>query len=116
MPTNMAVEYVSVFQDLPPQVGRDPFFPISHRRDPVPAITAAPVHVEPVLVLKAIMRTSTHSEAVINNEVMERGEEEAIRVPNGHIRVKCLEIGEDYVLVQVDGEAEPKKLSMEQKK
>lgn len=116
--TNTSVEYLSVFEDLPPQIGKDPFFPMSTRRNPAPAAPTptAQVRVDPVLVLKAIMRTSLHSAAVINNEVMEKGDEEAIRVPNGHIRVRLLEIGEDYVVVQVDGEASTKKLSMEQKK
>jgi hypothetical protein len=72
--------------------------------------------VDPVLVLKAILRTSKHSQAVINNEVLEKGEEEPVRVPNGHVRVRCLDIGSDYVLIQVEGEAEPKRLMMEQKK
>ena len=33
-PANLSDQYVSVFEDLPPQKGKDPFFPASHRRDP----------------------------------------------------------------------------------
>jgi hypothetical protein len=114
---NLSQDYTSVFDDLPPQRGKDPFFPASHRRDPMPeAATEANVPVEATLVLKAVIRTSRHSQAVINNEIFETGEEEPVRVPNGHVRVRCIEIGADYVLIQVEGEAEPKRLTMEQKK
>ena len=109
--------YASVFEDLPPKMGRDPFFPNSHRREPVSvAVVAQNVRVDPVLVLKGIVGSSTHRLAVVNNEILEVGEESPVRVPNGHIRVKCLEIGEDYVVVKVDGEAEPKRLTMDTKK
>jgi hypothetical protein len=115
--TNLSDEYVSVFEDLPPQQGKDPFFPFSHRRDPKPEVAAGPeTHVDPILVLKAIIRTSKHSQAVINNEIFETGEEQPVRVPNGHVRVRCIEISNDFVLIQVEGEAEPKKLTMEQKR
>jgi hypothetical protein len=113
--TNLSREYVSVFEDLPPSVGKDPFFPNSHRRDPVP-VAASDVHEEPVFVLKGILRTRTLSQAVINNQVLETGEEEPVRVPSGHVRVRCLQIGNDYVLIQVEGESEPKRLTMDQKK
>jgi hypothetical protein len=117
--TNLSDQYASVFEDLPPQKGKDPFFPASHRRDPAPE--AAPdananAHVEAVLVLKAVIRTSKHSQAVINNEIFETGEVQPVRVPNGHVRVRCLEISSNYVLIQVEGEAEHKKLMIEQKK
>ena len=118
-PTNLSDQYVSVFEDLPPQKGKDPFFPASHRRDVAPEATAeanANAPVEPVLVVKAIIRTSKHSQAVINNEIFEAGEAQPVRVPNGQVRVRCIEVGSNYVLIQVAGEAEPKRLIMEQKK
>ena len=71
---------------------------------------------EAALALKAVIGTSKHSQAVINNEIFEAGEEQPVRVPNGHVRVRCIEIGGNYVLVQVEGEAGPKRLLMEQKK
>jgi hypothetical protein len=117
--TNLSDQYTSVFEDLAPQKGKDPFFPASHRRDPAPEVVSeanATVHVEPVLVLRAVIRTSKHSQAVINNEIFETGEVQPVRVPNGRVRVRCIEIGSNYVLIQVEGEAEPKRLVMEQKK
>jgi hypothetical protein len=79
-------------------------------------VAASDVHEEPVFVLKGILRTRTLSQAVINNQVLETGEEELVRVPSGHVRVRCLQIGNDYVLIQVEGESEPKRLTMDQKK
>lgn len=119
-PTNAPDQYTSVFEDLPPdQGGKDPFFPNSQRRmapKTVPAEAGPEVRPDPVLVLKAVIRTSRHSQAVINNEIMEPGETAQVRVPNGKVKVKCLEIGKNYVIVQVEGEAESKRLMMEQQK
>ena len=116
-PTNDLTAYLSVFDDLPPQQGKDPFYPTSHRREPAaPIAVAAQAHVESTLVLKGIVGSVGRRIAVINNETMQQGEEASIRTPAGHVRVKCLEIGEDSVLVQVDGEPQPKKLVMQQKK
>jgi hypothetical protein len=117
--TNLSGEYTSVFEDLPPQKGRDPFFPWSHRRDPAPepapgANPNAPV--DAVLVLKAVIGTGRHSQAVINNEIFETGEEGPVRVPNGHVRIRCLQISSNSVLIRVEGEADNKRLIMEQKK
>ncbi len=116
-PTN-TVDYVSVFEDLPPQTGKDPFFPSSHRRDPVAPVTpsAAPAHVAPTLVLKGVVGSAGRRLAIINNETMELGEESTVRTAAGRVRVKCLQIDPDSALVQIEGEAQPKKLVMEQKK
>jgi hypothetical protein len=54
---------------------------------------------------------------VVNNSFMEVGEPpQSIRTPNGRVMVRCLDIGNDYVIVQVEGEAEPKRLVMEKKR
>jgi hypothetical protein len=116
--SNNSAEYVSVFEDLSPQAGKDPFFPMSHRRDPVaPTVTTpSPVHVAPTLILRGIVGSAGRRLAIINNETMEVGEESAVRTAAGRVRVKCLEIDPDSVLVQIEGESQPKKLVMEQKK
>ena len=80
--TNLSDEYASVFENLPPQKGKDPFFPSSHRRNPAPeAVPGANAHVDAALVLKAVIRTSKHSQAVINNEIFEAGEEQSVPRP-----------------------------------
>jgi hypothetical protein len=117
--TNLvAVDYTSVFEELMPPKGRDPFFPNSHRRDPVPIVTTRPDRPPPTaseLVLKGIVGAPNHRLAVINNSILEVGEEDSVRVPSGHVRVKCLEIGQDYAVVKVEGEPQPKRLELSKK-
>jgi hypothetical protein len=112
--------YVSVFEDLPPSKGKDPFYPDSHRREPAPppAAVAAAAHKAPLasdLLLKGIVGSATHRLAIINNEILEVGEESPVRVPNGQVRVRCVEIGDDYVIINVDGEARSQRLEMAKK-
>ncbi|HWD18505.1 MAG TPA: hypothetical protein VHB20_04445 [Verrucomicrobiae bacterium] len=116
-PAHDSNQFLSVFEDLPPAKGKDPFFPTSHRREPAaPAMAAAKVRLDPTLVLKGIVGSAGRRIAVINSETMQVGEESPVRIPGGHVRVKCLEIGVNYVVVQVEGETQPKKLEMDQKK
>jgi len=114
--TNDMKQYLSVFEDLPPAVGKDPFFPRSHRRDPAAPVEEVKKTVDQTLILKGIVGSVNRRIAVINDETMESGEEALVRTPGGHVKVKCTEIGSDYVIIQVEGEAETRKLVMEQKK
>ena len=113
----LSAQYVSVFENLMPPKGKDPFFPNSHRRDPVP-VMAAPADRPPPsseLVLKGIVGAPNHRMAVINNAILEVGESGAVRVPSGHMRIKCLEIGGDFAVIQVEGEIQPKRLMLNKK-
>jgi hypothetical protein len=114
--TNDAKAYVSVFEDLPPAQGKDPFFPMSHRRDTAMSAPETREHVDHTLVLKGIVGSVHRRIAVINNETMQMGEESSVRTPGGHVKVKCLEIGQDYVMIQIEGEPQTRKLVMEHKK
>ena len=111
--------YVSVFEDLLPPKGRDPFFPDSHRREPAPApivvAAARKAAVASDLLLKGIVGSATHRLAVINNQILEVGETAPVRVSVGQVRVKCIEIGEDHAVVQVEGEPRPQRLEMDKK-
>jgi hypothetical protein len=110
--------YVSAFEDLSPPKGRDPFFPDSHRRDPAPPPVVMVAHKTPVasdLLLKGIVGSATHRLAVINNAILEVGEESPVRVQSGQVHVRCLEIGDDYVIIQVEGEARSQRLEMDKK-
>jgi hypothetical protein len=116
--TNSSEQFVSAFNDmLPPEKAKDPFFPNSTRRYklvvPGPGPTNLVAHAEPALQLKG---ASPGRFCVINSSVLELGEERGVRVPNGRITVKVLEIGTDYAIVKVAGEAAPKKLMLESKK
>jgi hypothetical protein len=113
-----AIEYVSYFEELMPPKGRDPFFPNSHRRDPVPVVMNRPDRPPPpasLLVLSGIVGASNHRLAIINGAILEVGETDSVSVSGGHVKVKCLEIGEDYAVVRAEGEAQPKRLEISKK-
>jgi type II secretory pathway component PulC len=102
---------------MPPN-GRDPFFPNSHRRDPqmAPNPTPTPQPASSELVLKGIVGSANHRLALINDDsIMEVGEEGSVRVPGGHVKLRCLEIGEDYAVIQVAGEVQTKRLQLSKK-
>ena len=110
--------YASTFEDLIPPKGRDPFFPNSHRRDPVPIMPVAMTEKPPPsseLVLKGVVGAANHRLAVINNVILETSESGTVRVPGGKLRLKCMEIGEDFAVIQVEGEIEPKRLRLNKK-
>jgi type II secretory pathway component PulC len=86
--------------------GRDPFFPLS-RRMVVEAQTnkagdtpkSAPVS----LVLKGIAHSGKDRYALINDKTFKAGEEGEVVMNNSRVRVHCLEIMEDSVVVEVNG-------------
>lgn len=111
-------EYTSVFEDLMPPKGKDPFFPNSHRRDPVAVMVTSLAEKPPPaagLVLKGVLGTANHRAVVINNISLEVGESGSARVPEGHVRIKCMEIGEDFAVLQVEGEIQTKRLQLKKK-
>jgi hypothetical protein len=115
--SNAVVANVSVFEQLMAPQGRDPFFPNSHRRDPVPVKGPAPGKPPPAseFVLKGIVGSANHRLALINEDILEVGEEGSVRVPGGHLRLQCLEIGEDYAVIKVEGEIQTKRLQLNKK-
>ncbi len=117
-PGELLPAYVSVFEDLTPPKGRDPFFPNSRRREPVAPgiVTTGKPAAAPVLVLKGIVGSPNHRLAVINTSILEVNEEAAVRLPDGgRARVRCLEIGQDHAVIQVEGELQPKRLELNRK-
>jgi hypothetical protein len=117
-PSTAAPAIVSVFQQLMPPNGRDPFFPNSRRREPEVAKGPSPDRPPPAseLVLKGIVGSANHRLALINDDsIMEVGEEGSVRVPGGHVKLRCLEIGEDYAVIQVVGEVQTKRLQLSKK-
>lgn len=62
------------------------------------------------LVLKGISGSGQRRFALINNTTFEPMEKEKVRVGQKTVTVNCLEIGKDYVTIQVDGSPEKKRL------
>ncbi|MEP6663003.1 MAG: hypothetical protein ABJC04_04995 [Verrucomicrobiota bacterium] len=101
----------SVFVDDPKQ-GKDPFYPKSVRRaDRNPSVNEqVPVAVQ--LALKGISGAVGRRFALINNQTLAVGETASVRVINGQVRVRCLEIRENSVIVSVEGDSERKELRL----
>jgi len=113
-PTNTTevVARKSVFQD-DAKNGKDPFFPRSTRRGPKAATAVAEVVAPKVhLVLKGITGAANRRFALINNQTLVVGETASVRVANGQVRVHCLEIRSDSVLVSVEGSPEQTELRL----
>ena len=107
-PTKAATEPVdphkAVFVDDPAS-GKDPFFPRSIRRKrTVVEETPVPIVVpDDSLVLKGLSGTAEKRLAIINNYTFQAGEEYVLRVGTGQLKVRCLEIRDQSVLVNVNG-------------
>ena len=88
-----------------PQDGHDPFFPVSDRRYGVkaaPKQDAAPTGAG--LLCNGIAGAKDHRLAMINSKTFAEGEEAVVNTSEGRIRVRCLEIKGDVVVVEVAGE------------
>ena len=107
----VAVVRKSLFQD-DLKSGKDPFFPRSTRRGPkTPELTAVATPLVN-LVLKGITGPPKRRFALINNQTLSAGETASVRVANGQIKVHCLEIRDDSVLISVEGNPEQKELRL----
>lgn len=93
-----------------PQDGKDPFFPRSMRpygpgHETVKASPQQPAVVVVDLRLNGISGTAERRLAIINNHTFEANEEGVVSNASGApVRIRCLEIKADSVLVQIGGE------------
>jgi hypothetical protein len=56
------------------------------------------------LVFNGIAGTQDHRLAMINSKTFAEGEEALVNTPSGRIRVRCIEIKGDIVVIEVNGE------------
>jgi hypothetical protein len=91
-----------------PTEGRDPFYPKSTRPytsgAPVIVSNAAPVIASAELKLKALSGANDRRLALVNNHTFEAGEEAEVSTSAGRMRVRCIEIRPDSVLMQIGPE------------
>jgi hypothetical protein len=92
-----------------PQEGKDPFFPKSTRLFTsvvfVPTTpTAKPLPIQLDLQLKGISGAADHRLAIIGTRTFEVGEEHEMGTGPGRVRVRCIEIKNDSVLIQIGDE------------
>ena len=96
-----------------PKEGRDPFYPNSTLGFPNVnvgrtnnAVVATPARMS----LMGISGTREKPLAIINGRTFGKGEEQEMPSPNGKLRVKCLEIKEESVIIDVNGERQELRL------
>ena len=109
----------SIFID-DPRTTRDPFFPRSTRRHPIPPAPvtppgpneATPIPPAPPvqLILRAILLGQEKRLAQINNRNFAVGEESEVLAGTQKVKIRCLEIRDSSVLVSVEGVTEPREL------
>jgi len=108
----------SVFMSSP-ESGKDPFFPNSTRRlhtlARVVSTTDAPQKsaVWGQLILKGISGTKAQPLALINGSTFAKGEVADIKCASRQvIRIRCLAVRENSVLVELDGTSETRELKL----
>jgi hypothetical protein len=93
-----------------PPEGKDPFFPMSMRPYNIPQVilpvptNATPVPIVLDIKLKGIAGSPEKPLALINNATFEVGEEGDVVTTTGRVRIKCLQIKGEVVLIQVGTE------------
>lgn len=102
-----------------PATTKDPFFPNSTRRVPVRTVakgrTSAvpePKSLSAGLSLKGITGSRSNPIALINNKTCAVGDVVQVKVPEGEVTLKCLEIRQNAVVVTIEGEPGQKVLSL----
>jgi hypothetical protein len=82
--------------------GRDPFFP----NRGVSVLTPQPQHPANavVLVLNGLSGSADHRLVIINGRTLAEGEEAGVNTANGSVRIRCVEIKKDSVIIEVAGE------------
>ena len=98
-----------------PTEGRDPFFPDSMR-----LFASLPKHgvdknggkqsSTVLLSLKAISASGNRRVASINNRPFETGEEGELSFGSTRVRIRCVEIREDSVIIELDGQTQELRL------
>jgi hypothetical protein len=87
-----------------PKEGCDPFFPDSNRL--FETLAPPPKHgIEATsLVFRGISGSPTHPFAIINNHTFAQGDDGDVLTPEGRIHVRCIEIKQNSVLVEYNGQ------------
>jgi len=93
-----------------PQEGKDPFFPKSTRLFNTVVVATAVTSAKPAaaipsdLQLKGISGVAERRLAIIGSRTFEKGEERELPTSAGRVRIRCLDITTDSVLIQIGDE------------
>jgi len=96
-----------------PKEGKDPFFPNRSINPVAPKVVpntkvAAPI----ALILNGLSGTPANPLAIINNYTIAKGEEADLRAGTGRVHVRCVDIQEDKVIIEVNGERQELRLRL----
>jgi len=107
-----APKSIFAHQQHEPGFGKDPFFPRTERFTKVATVDPESVrpNVPDTITLKGISFVQGKKLAIINNYTVAEGEEFSARSGGQALKVKCVEIKERSVMIQVNGVS--KELSM----
>ena len=97
--------------DLAVKGVKDPFFPHSLRQAIVTP-TTAPAISPSAFVLKGFSGPTNQRLAIINNRTLAAGEDAEVTIPSGKIKIHCLAIKENSVLIRVEKQADPLELRL----
>ena len=87
--------------------GRDPFYPKSLRPYQSAPAAGNTAHADlTALVMQGVSGPPDHRLAIINNVTFAAGDTAEVRTPQGRIRIHCLQINGDDVLVEVGGQTQ----------
>jgi len=101
-----------------PRTGKDPFFPNSTRRQESLVRVAPTNSVAPItsylscLSLKGLSGTKEQPLALINSYTVAEGESVEIKCGGQILKIRCREIREQSVLIELDGGSEMKELKL----
>jgi len=95
-----------------PKEGRDPFFPNSTHgfSGLVTPTTASVPAAPPKMTLMGISGPREKHLAIINGRTFGKGEEQDVPSANGRVHIRCLEIKEESVIIEVNGERQELRL------
>lgn len=95
----------SIFnQPTSPKDGRDPFFPSSMRLFASMAVPTSKSKDLSSLVIRGKSGTSDHPLVIINEVTFAEGDERDVITPDGRIRIRCLQIIGDLVVIEANGQ------------
>jgi len=91
--------------------GKDPFFPLRNivgvASGPKPPTTRTPTV---KLVFNGVSGTREKPLAIVNGRTFEKNEEGEIVTANGRLRVRCIDIKQDSVVLEVNGQRQELRL------
>jgi hypothetical protein len=94
------------------RAGKDPFFPNRVLVPVAKAPSPKAADTSRLLQLKGFSGAVNRRLAIINNQTFEVGEEREVTTSGGKIKIRCVEIGDDSVLVELPNQGGRKELQL----